>query len=94
MHLPDGQRESGKNILDREDSMSKGIKVTSSGSRKEDNDGFELQNSDSRIGVGRPDLMAVGGGGGVGRTWQLMSVGKERREKNTQKDSWILALGD
>lgn len=63
VHLLDGQRESGKNILDRGDSMSKGIKVTNSGSGKEDNDGFELQNSDSRIGVGRPDLMAVGGGG-------------------------------
>lgn len=27
LHLLDGQRESGKNVLDREDSISKGIKM-------------------------------------------------------------------
>lgn len=60
LHLLDGWRESGRSILDREDSMSKGTKMVNSG-----RGGIVVKtlNSKHSIGVERPDLEFSGGSG-------------------------------
>lgn len=79
------QRRVGKSILDREDSLAraqKGKFGKCKGTMKALNSRAEI------VGLGWGDLTEALSGR-MDRTWQLVSVGKGRREERVQEDSSV-----